>query len=137
MVDATLFSWLMGTVIAFLLAIIAFLWNLKSSLSPLCNLAKLIESDAISKWLEDRGLIGDSGKSSQQHSLPPELAAERDNLIGLGRQRGLLPDEAERLAELLKEDARDEFGRGILSVIAFGLIMVAITAIVSALAKSK
>lgn len=104
---------------------------------------KLVEPMApvikeVDNWLKIRGLNGlFEGEQSKNthHSLPSEEARRRDQLIQKGKQYGLDQYEAEQLKRLLDEDARSDVASGIISALAFVLIVVAIAALISALTR--
>lgn len=74
---------------------------------------------------------------AQHHSLSPEKAAERNQLREAGQQGQLEPTEAERLRQLLLEDANDDFARGAIGILAFIAITIGITAIIASLSKKS
>lgn len=139
-VTTEVFLWVNGAIMAILLCLLGFLWNMKFDIAPLSSLAKRIQLRAVDDWFEKRGLFGNSieqkkSGNANNHSLPPEKAMERDSLIAIGRERWLTQSEAARLRELLQEDARDDFTKGVLGVLAFAAIMIGIGAIIKSLSQ--
>ena len=141
-VTVELFLWVQGVIIAILLGFFGFVWRLHSDIAPISSLAKHIQAEAIDIWLRERGLIGSSTgqkrkANANHHSLPPEKIAQRDALIALGRERWLTESEAARLRDLLQEDARDDFARGLISALALAVLMITIGAIISSLSQQR
>jgi len=134
------FLWVNGILIASILAFIGSLWKIRNEISPLCQIAKRIQLNAIDSWLEQRGLnIGSlSRKKSKGHnSLSAENAAEREALTAKGKQYGLNQLEANRLKELLEEDARNDFANGLIGFLALAALVVLIGALVKSLSRSS
>lgn len=136
-----LFLWVSGVIIAFLLFLISILLTIKSDVSPIGSIAKRIQAKAIDEWFEERGLAtvpSQKGKKTteEHHSLSPEKELERKALVAIGNERGLTESEAIRLKELLEEDARDDFTRGLFNALAFAAIIVAIGVIIKSLSKA-
>lgn len=130
-----IFLWVNGIIFAVLIAMFVCLYTLRLDLKPLTSLVKTIDD-----WLRKKGLNGafiggDEQTKASHHSLSPEKAARRDLLLQLSRTYGLTDLEANELQALLQEDARDDFNRGILSLLAFAAIMLAIGAIIRSLSR--
>lgn len=104
--------------------------GLEPSLEPLRQLSLWLQQHK----LEDlfKGQIGEA-----HSSLPSEKATRRDYLIQKGRNRVLTEPEAAELQNLLEEDARDDFARGVIGVVAFILLMTGFAAIVKALSSRR
>ena len=138
---ADVFWGVSGLLIAILLVILGFIWSLKSDIAPLGSLAKHIQAKAIDKWLDERRLTEtflpqNKPPSTNHHSLSPDKAARRNQLIEMGKAYGLTSEESAELQALLQEDARNDLANGLLNVIAFGIILIAIGAIIKSLSKS-
>lgn len=132
------FLWVNGILITSILALLGSLWKIRSEIFPLCQIAKRIQVKAIDTWLGQRGLNigGLSNKNEKTHnSLSTEKAAERDALTAKGKQYGLNQTEANRLKELLEEDARNDFANGLIGLLAFAALLVFIGAIVRSLSR--
>jgi len=139
-VTTTLFLWVNGVIIALLLAFLGLLLRQHSDIAPISLLAKRIQAKAIDRWLEERGLGSNISEqqmpsSTEHHSLPPEKAIRRDQLVNMGKIRGLNTIEANELQALLQEDARSDFTNGILNALAFAVLMLAIGAIIKGLSQ--
>lgn len=127
-----IFFWASGIMLtiglALLLPILFCILGIRSDLKPITSLVKSIEG-----WIKDRGMdtvfLGKiAGADPTGHSLPPDLAAERDKLISIAKV-GPLPDhEANRLRQLLREDALNDLAKGALGILAFIGIMAIIAA---------
>ena len=91
----------------------------------------------MSNWIQQRGLetIFKSQIKEGSHSLSPDKAAIRDELLRKAREYGLDPAETIELRNLLQEDAQSDFAKGVISFLAFLGIMVAIIAFVNAITK--
>lgn len=140
------FLWVNGILIAILLAcgipLIVLFYKIHTELSPLCQIAKRIEINALDHWLDERGL--DTSKSSNtkrakkpHHSLSPEKTAERDYLTARGKSVGLTQPEAIRLKALLEEDARNDFNNGLMGLLAFAALLVIVGVIVESLQRNR
>lgn len=139
-VTIDIFLWVSGVIVAILLTLVGFIWSMKSNLAPLGSLAKHIQAKAIDKWLDERGLTGtilpqNKLPSTNHQSLSPDKATRRDQLIEVGKAHGLTSEESAELQTLLQEDARNDLTNGLLNVIAFGIIVIAIGAIIKSLSK--
>jgi len=104
------------------------------------DVRKIVEPiTTASKWLQERGLqdiFKDiSSEKGKLHSLSPEEEGRRDELLELGRTRGLSEEERAELEKLLRKDAQTDFAEGVISFIVFLGIMVMIAALVSALTR--
>lgn len=139
MVTSEVFFAISAIIIAILLGllvpVLVELTKLRGDIKPICSLVNDVDS-----FFRQRGLNGISeqlGRKArpQHHSLSPEKAAERDALTQIGRIRGLTDIEATRLRQLLEEDARDDLSKGVVSVIAFAIIVIAIGALIESLSK--
>lgn len=140
MIDATLFLWVNGVIITLLLAFLGILLRQQFQMGPLCSLANRIQAKALDHWLEDRGLSGNAigqktKPNTEHHSLSPDKAMRRDQLVQVGKIYGLSNAEANELQALLQEDARNDFTNGIFNALAFALLMFAIGAIIKSLSK--
>jgi uncharacterized membrane protein YgaE (UPF0421/DUF939 family) len=76
-------------------------------------------------------------RTTEHHSLPPEKAKRKEELLTKGRRYGLVQTEAEELKALLREDAQDDFARGLIGTIAIIGIIALIGAVVSNLTKKR
>jgi hypothetical protein len=128
-----------GIIIAILLGLLTptliQIISLRGDLKPISSLVKDVDGFLRSRGLEKYAETLTKQSNVARHSLPPEKAAERDTLVAIGNQRGLTEPEAVRLKQLLEEDARDEFAKGVVTLLAFAAIMVAIGAIIKSLSK--
>lgn len=87
-------------------------------------------------WFTKRGIDTALGGSRiPHHSLPYDKAVRRDELIQLGSVGGLIETEAQELKMLLDEDARDDLVSGVLSLVAFVVILAGIAVVVDAITK--
>ena len=93
----------------------------------------------IDSWLRKRGLdtIVPPESGAGSHSLPPNEADRRDELLSRARDYELTEAEAEELRCLLQKDAQSDFANGVISGLAFLGIMAGIIAIIDALSKKK
>ena len=82
-------------------------------------------------------LLKEQGPASKEKSgsLPPEKAARRDYLREQASAYGLPEEEANELRALLEEDARDDLAKGLISMAAFVLILVGISAVITGLSR--
>ena len=133
----------LAIVIPFFFAIITILILLLTEIYRLHKEANpMIKSlDSIDNWLRARGLndlasrVTPPQNNTEHHSLPLEKAARRDELTKRGKVYGLTIEEGKELESLLREDAQDDFSRGVLNFLAFIAISAAIIAIIKALSK--
>ncbi len=135
-VTLDIFLWVSGILFALLVALLVPVYGLRADLKPIASLVKTVDN-----WLREKGLDKALARITQQgetshHSLPPEKAARRNQLVEFGKLRGLNDVEAAELQALLQEDARDDFTRGVLGFLAFTALIVAIGAIIKSLSKS-
>lgn len=94
----------------------------------------------ISMWAQKRGLdslLRTQANEPHSGSLPPEKMARRDYLTQMARTSGLARAEAAELQALLEEDARDDLARGVISFVAFVLILLGITALIKGLSEKS
>jgi len=129
-----IFLWVNGLFFALLLVILGLLWGLKADLKPITSLVKTID-DWLRKEGLDKVLVKVKGQANANHSLPPDKAARRDELVALGKLYGLTESEATELRALLQEEARDDFAKGVLGALAFAALMLTIGAIIASLTK--
>lgn len=133
-----------GILFALLLAILGFLWNLNNKLSDMSGkLDPLVSAfEVYDGWFRRRGLEATMpGASSpteetpEHHSLSIEDEQRRDELVRLGRTRGLSDEEARELDSLLRQDAADDLAKGVLTFVAFTLVVAGIAALVLGLSR--
>lgn len=139
-VTNAVFLWVNGILIALILAFLGSLWKIRGEIAPLCQIAKRIQANALDDWFKKRGLDAAElsnieGENRTHSSLSPEKAEERDSLTAKGKSVGLTQTEAARLKELLEEDARNDFTRGFINLLAFAALLVLIGAIVKSLLR--
>lgn len=138
MLTTELFLWTMGIVIAiilaFLIPILLLIAGLKADLKPISSLVRTVDDFIRSRGLEH--FVKGQGSASH-HSLTPEKAVERDTLVAISRERVLFPPEAARLKELLEEDARNDFARGVIGALALAVLLVTIGAIITSLSQQR
>lgn len=119
------FFWVMGVQFALLLAILLEIFRLDSKLSPISDLAKQIQGFLIRQGMLTA--LGREGKPKEKKApgnpLTPEKIHERDELLGKGKESGLTEAEARHLGAILEEAARDELEKGLISPLAFLVIM--------------
>ena len=140
MLTTDLFCWVSGIMIVILLSLLIptliQIVGLRGDLKPISSLVKdvdnFLRSRGLGEYAEGLGQQSDVG----HHSLPPEKVAERDALVAIGNQSGLTESEAIKLKQLLEEDARDDFIKGVVSLLALSAIMVAIGVIIKSLSKA-
>jgi len=136
-----LFCWVtsitFAVLIALLIPILTQVMGLRGDLKPITSLVNDVNTFLRTRKLADIFEARKGESKIEQKSLSPEKAAERDALVAIGREHGLLPHEAVRLRELLEEDARDELARGLLGLLAFAGIMLIIGAIISRLSQES
>lgn len=139
-VSNQVFLWVNGILIACIISFIGSVWKIRNELSPLCQIAKKIQANAVDDWLEKRGfnISGLSRKKGKSHnSLSIEKDAERNTLTAKGKQYGLNELESNRLKELLEEDARNDFANGLIGLLALAALLVLIGALVRSLSRSS
>jgi hypothetical protein len=73
----------------------------------------------------------------EHHSLPPEKALRKDELLNLARIHGLEPGEAEELKQLLNEEAASDFAAGLIGAIAAIGIIALIGAFINSLTRRQ
>jgi hypothetical protein len=134
MASTELFLWVNGIIIAMLIALLVAIYKLIADLKPIISSVKTVDD-----WLREKGLSGLMGnvRRKKSHSLPPDRATRRDELVRQGREYGLTDPESNELQALLQEDARDDFANGIIGLMAFGLILAGVVAIVRSLSKKS
>ena len=74
-------------------------------------------------------------KTEEHHSLPPEKARRKEELLSRGRLYGLDPYEADELKRLLNEEAQNDFVAGLIGTVAVIALIVLIAAFVNSLVK--
>ena len=131
---ATFFP-VVGLLIALLLLQISYLRNIEKGTNRIETNTKVLGQ--LYDWFAKRGMDISLSPYGVHHSLPPEQARRRDELLHLGRVEGLDEAQAQELRELLNEDARDDLARGILGALAFVAIIAAIGAIVNAITRRR
>jgi len=91
----------------------------------------------MSNWIQRRGLETTFKSQIEEgsHSLPPEKAAMRDELLRKAKVYGITQAEATELRNLLQEDAQSDLAKGLISFLAFLGIMAAIMAFINAITK--
>jgi len=128
-----IFLWASGIILtiglALLIPILLYTVGIRSDLKPITSLVKSVE-----EWIRVRGMdatfLGKiAGADTTGHSLPPEVAAERDRLIAIAKVQPLPETEATRLRQLLREDALNDLAKGVIGILAFIGIMAIIKAI--------
>lgn len=127
-----IFLWASGITLtiglALLIPILLNTIGIRSDLKPITSLVKSVE-----EWIRVRGMdsvfLGKIAEADTTgHSLPPELAAERDRLIAIAKVQPLPDPEANRLRQLLREDALNDLAKGAIGILAFIGIMAIIAA---------
>jgi hypothetical protein len=132
------FFWVIGFTLAVLLALIVPMLieiiRFRGDIKPICSFVN--EVDGFFRQSGLKGLIKKLKVSTpKHHSLPPDKANERDNLIALAKIQSLSQTDADRLKQLLQEDANDELAKGVLSFLAFIVILYAIDALIKSFSK--
>ena len=129
----SVFLWVSGVAFAIglglLIPILTSIFSIRGDLKPITSLVESVDG-----WMRHRGLdaalLGKiAGADTTGQSLPPEKAAERDELTSSARVRSLTEPEATRLQQLLREDALNDLGKGAIGVLAFIGIMAVLKAI--------
>ncbi len=136
------FFYVTGITLAILLALIipmlVEIVKFRGDIKPICSLVNDVDGFFRQRGLEGFSKTGFTRTSvSKHHSLPPEKALERDNLTARGKSNGLTPIEADRLKQLLQEDANDELAKGVFGILAFIAIIIAIDALIKNLSKGR
>jgi len=134
---ADIFFWASGITLtiglALLVPILINTIGIRSDLKPITSMVKSVE-----EWIRVRGMdaafLGKMAEADTTgNSLPPELAAERDNLISIAKVQPLPEPEATRLRQLLREDALNDLAKGAIGILAF----IGIMAIIAAMTKEQ
>ncbi len=127
-----IFLWVSGIILtiglALLIPMLLYTIGTRSDLKPITSLVKSVE-----EWIRVRGMdavfLGKiAGADPAGHSLPPDLAEERDRLISIAKVQPLPEPDATRLRQLLREDALNDLAKGAIGILAFIGIMAVIAA---------
>jgi hypothetical protein len=104
---------------------------IRDSVKPLKQLDEEVNRLGLREFLKSLG------REKNQHSLTPEKAQRKEELLNKGQTYGLDPSEAEELKGLLNEETLSNFANGLIGTIAVIGIIALIGAFIDSLSKKK